>query len=174
MRAPDLGLRLMRLVDGRLSRWKEHSEWDDIRAQGYLEAWQGYLRASQTGACSPLHGAWLGAQRAPAEWFRAWLGRNYEGVARPAPLLFSQLGGRSDEEESEPFEPAAPSFEAALLDRLEGEALLSTLTPFEQRVLRRTALAQESHAECARQLGISVVAVSNARYRVAQKARAAR
>jgi DNA-directed RNA polymerase specialized sigma24 family protein len=41
-------------------------------------------------------------------------------------------------------------------------------------VLRRTALAQESHQDCARALGISVGAVSNARYRVAQKARTAR
>jgi DNA-directed RNA polymerase specialized sigma24 family protein len=138
-------------------RWSAHPEWQDIRSQAHLEAWRGYQRAG-------LHGAWLAAERAPTEWFRRWLGQAYrQGEARPAAIPFSQIGSRrEDGDEAEPFEPAAPSFEAALLDRLEAEALLAGLSPLQRQVLRRLAYRQETQAECARALGRSAPAVGQA------------
>jgi DNA-directed RNA polymerase specialized sigma24 family protein len=139
-------------------RWATHPEWPDIAAQAHLEAWRGYQRAG-------LHGAWLAAERAPTEWFRRWLGQAYrQGEARKAAIPFSQIGGRGDDGEAEPFEPAGEGFEASLLDRLEAEALLAGLSPLQRQVLTRLCYRQETHAECARALGRSVPAVSQAAY----------
>jgi DNA-directed RNA polymerase specialized sigma24 family protein len=144
----------------RLSRWavrhyERHRDYEDILATAHMQAWRAFQQAEATG--QPIRGAVIAAaKRAPVEWFRSWLGRNHRHSEANV-CGFADLAPRDAEAEEE-WEPAAPGFEAALLDRLEAEAIWERLeelcSPGELEAVRRVVLNQESHAEVSRDLGL--------------------
>lgn len=127
---------VMRIVDKVvLARWSGHRDVDDIRAEGYYQAWQGYQRAKARGTYKPTTRVFHEARHAAAAWFRQQERWTTE------PLDEDRLGSRGPE--------------AQVLARLEWREWLALLPERERWLLRRRYADQWTKTDCARALSRS-------------------
>lgn len=131
------------------ARFRATTEYDDILAEGYLAAWQGYEKARAAGRYRPTTAAFWAARQAPAAWLRRWCGQGERPEVLSLEVGWRELDGRADL-------PCGADFAPGVLDRLQAEEWLALCRPREALVLRCHLLEGWPLVRCARALGVTL------------------